>query len=99
MKLNNIGVDEAILNIVPYLFRVDSFNDDASYGTIDENGNLINADRMDVPGKNLLFGDGENDDIATKNLREELFNSENVIIGINKESDYGLKEILGRQNK
>jgi hypothetical protein len=67
--------------------------------SIDENGNLINADRMDVPGKNLLFGDGENDDIATKNLREELFNSENVIIGINKESDYGLKEILGRQNK
>jgi hypothetical protein len=40
LKLNNIGVDEAILNIVPYLFRVDSFNDDPSYGTIDENGNF-----------------------------------------------------------
>jgi hypothetical protein len=67
--------------------------------SIDENGNLINADRMDVPGKNLLFGNGDNDDIATKNLREELFNSENVIIGVNKDSDYGAKEILKRNKK
>ena len=25
--------------------------------SVDENGNLINADRMDVPGKNLLYGE------------------------------------------
>ena len=38
--------------------------------TIDEEGNLVNADRMDIPGKNLLFGDGENDDVSTADLRK-----------------------------
>tara|TARA_A100001015_G_scaffold292937_1_gene368875 strand:- start:893 stop:1891 length:999 start_codon:yes stop_codon:yes gene_type:complete len=61
--------------------------------TIDEEGNLINADRMDVPGKNLLFGDNENDDIATADLRKELFNDENVIVGKQENNDHGLSEI------
>lgn len=65
--------------------------------SIDEEGNLINADRMDVPGKNLLFGDGDDDDIATANLRKELFNSDDVIIGVDKSSDHGAKDILDRQ--
>ena len=65
--------------------------------SIDEEGNLINADRMDVPGKNLLFGDGDDDDIATANLRKELFNSDDVIIGVDKTSDHGVKDILDRQ--
>ena len=38
--------------------------------TIDEEGNLLNADRMDVPGKNLLYGDAEDDDVATADLRK-----------------------------
>ena len=53
--------------------------------SIDEDGNLINADRMDIPGKNLLFGDGENDDVSTADLRKELFNSENVVFDKNNE--------------
>lgn len=61
--------------------------------SIDEEGNLINADRMDVPGKNLLFGDNENDDIATADLRKELFNDENVIIGKQENNDHGLSQI------
>jgi hypothetical protein len=67
--------------------------------TIDEDGNLINADRMDVPGKNLLFGDGENDDVSTADLRKELFDGENVIIGHQKDNDHGLSEILERQKQ
>ena len=61
--------------------------------SIDEEGNLINADRMDVPGKNLLFGNNENDDIATADLRKELFNDENVIVGKQENNDHGLSEI------
>lgn len=65
--------------------------------TINEEGNLVNADRMDVPGKNLLFGDGENDDTATADLRKELFDGENVIDRSQKDNDHGLSEILERQ--
>ena len=67
--------------------------------SIDEEGNLINADKMDVPGKNLLFGDGEDDDVATADLRKELFESEDVIVGRQKDSDHGLSEILERQKE
>ena len=63
--------------------------------SIDENDNLINADRMDVPGKNLLFGDGETDDLSTADLRKELFDGENVVL--DKNTDHGLGEILERQ--
>ena len=65
--------------------------------SIDEDGNLINADRMDIPGKNLLFGDGENDDVSTADLRKELFNSENVVF--DKNNDHGIGEILNRQKE
>ena len=65
--------------------------------SIDEDGNLINADRMDVPGKNLLFGDSTNDDICTADLRKELFNDDNVIL--DKKNDHGIGEILERQKK
>jgi len=65
--------------------------------TIDEEGNLINADRMDVPGKNLLFGSGENDDETTANLRKELFESEDIITRDKKNNDHGLNEILERE--
>ena len=65
--------------------------------TIDEEGNLINADRMDVPGKNLLFGDSANDDVSTADLRKELFDSEDVIVGKKENNDHGLSEILERQ--
>ena len=65
--------------------------------TIDEEGNLINADRMDVPGKNLLFGDSANDDVSTADLRKELFDSEDVIVGKQEKNDHGLSKILERQ--
>ena len=65
--------------------------------SIDEEGNLINADRMDVPGKNLLFGDGENDDVSTADLRKELFDGENVVF--DKNTDHGIGEILERQKE
>ena len=67
--------------------------------TIDEDGNLINADRMDVPGKNLLFGNSENDDVSTADLRRELFESEDVIVGKQKDNDHGLSEILERRKQ
>lgn len=67
--------------------------------TIDEDGNLVNADRMDVPGKNLLFGTGENDDAATADLRKELFEAEDVIVGKPTDNDHGLSEILQRQKE
>ena len=67
--------------------------------SIDEEGNLVNQDRMDVPGKNLLFGDGDNDDIATADLRRELFEGDDVIIGVQKDSDHGAGEILKRQRE
>ena len=65
--------------------------------SIDENGNLINADRMDVPGKKLLYGN-KTDDPAVEDLRNELFNSDNVIIGIDKDSDHGLSAIKDRHS-
>jgi len=67
--------------------------------TIDEEGNLINADRMDVPGKNLLFGDKEEDDVSTADLRKELFDAEDVIVGRKKDNDHGLGELLERQKE
>ena len=67
--------------------------------SIDEEGNLVNADRMDVPGKNLLFGDPENDDTATADLRKELFESEDVILKSDKDNDHGLSQILERRKQ
>jgi hypothetical protein len=67
--------------------------------TIDEEGNLINADKMDVPGKNLLFGDKEDDDVSTADLRKELFEAEDVIVGRKKDNDHGLGELLERQKE
>ena len=67
--------------------------------SIDEEGNLVNADRMDVPGKNLLFGDGENDDVSTADLRKELFESEDVILKSDKNNDHGLSQILERRKQ
>ena len=63
--------------------------------SIDEEGNLVNADRMDVPGKNLLFGDGDGDDTTTAELRNELFDGDNVVL--DKDNDHGIGEILERQ--
>lgn len=65
--------------------------------SIDEEGNLVNRDKMDIPGKNLLFGDGSNDDEETSELRKELFNSDNVVM--DKNSDHGLSELLERQKE
>jgi hypothetical protein len=67
--------------------------------TIDEEGNLINTDKMDVPGKNLLFGDKEDDDVSTADLRKELFEAEDVIVGRKKDNDHGLGELLERQKE
>lgn len=67
--------------------------------TIDEEGNLVNADRMDIPGKNLLFGDGEGDDVSTADLRKELFEAEDVIVGKQENNDHGLSQILERQKE
>ena len=67
--------------------------------TIDEEGNLLNADRMDVPGKNLLYGDAEDDDVATADLRKELFEDENIILPTDKNNDHGLSEVLENQKK
>ena len=66
---------------------------------LDEEGNLINADRMDVPGKNLLFGDGSSDDSTTAELRKELFESEDVLVGKQENNDHGVGEILKRQKE
>lgn len=65
--------------------------------SIDEDGNLVNADRMDVPGKNLLFGNGESDDVSTADLRKELFDGENIVL--DKDNDHGIGEILERQKE
>tara|TARA_Y100000741_G_scaffold364876_1_gene357479 strand:+ start:1624 stop:2649 length:1026 start_codon:yes stop_codon:yes gene_type:complete len=65
--------------------------------SIDEDGNLVNADRMDVPGKNLLFGDGEKDDVSTADLRRELFEDENIVL--DKNNDHGIGDILKRQKE
>jgi hypothetical protein len=67
--------------------------------TIDEEGNLINADRMDIPGKNLLFGDGDDDDVSTADLRKELFDARDVIVGKQENNDHGLSQILERQKE
>ena len=67
--------------------------------TINEDGDLVNADTMDVPGKNLLFGDGENDDVATADLRKQLFEDENVILPTDKDNDHGVSAILENQKK
>ena len=67
--------------------------------TINEDGELVNADRMDVPGKNLLYGEKEDDDVATADLRKELFEDENIILPTNKNNDHGLSEILENQKK
>ena len=67
--------------------------------TINEDGDLVNADTMDVPGKNLLFGEGDNDDVATADLRKQLFEDENVILPTDKDNDHGVSAILENQKK
>jgi hypothetical protein len=67
--------------------------------TIDEEGNLVNADRMDIPGKNLLFGDGDGDDVSPADLRKELFEANDVIVGKQENNDHGLSQILERQKE
>ena len=67
--------------------------------TINEEGDLVNADRMDVPGKNLLYGDNKEDDVATADLRKELFEDENIILPTDKNNDHGLSEILENKKK
>lgn len=67
--------------------------------TIDEEGNLVNADRMDIPGKNLLFGAGDDDDVSTADLRKELFEAQDVIVGKQENNDHGLSQILERQKE
>ena len=67
--------------------------------TIDEEGNLVNADRMDIPGKNLLFGTGDGDDVSTADLRKELFEADDVIVGKQENNDHGLSQILERQKE
>ena len=67
--------------------------------TINEDGELVNADRMDVPGKNLLYGEKEDDDVATADLRKELFEDENIILPTDKNNDHGLSEVLENQKK
>ena len=67
--------------------------------SIDEEGNLVNADRMDVPGKNLLYGNNEDNDLATADLRKELFEDENIILPSDKNNDHGLSEVLENQKK
>jgi hypothetical protein len=54
---------------------------------------------MDVPGKNLLFGDGSNDDTSTAELRKELFEAEDVLVGKQENNDHGIGEILRRQKE
>ena len=61
--------------------------------SINEHDELVNSDTMDVPGKNLLYGDGSNDDIATANLRKQLFESEDVILPNDKNNDHGLSRL------
>ena len=56
----------------------------------------ITEDDFDLPAP---FGDGENDDAATADLRKELFEAEDVIIGKPKDNDHGLSEILQRQKE
>ena len=67
--------------------------------SINEDGKLVNSDIMDVPGKNLLFGNSENDDVATADLRNKLFNDENVIIGIDKNNDHGASKLIKKDDK
>ena len=67
--------------------------------TIDEEGNLVNTDRMDIPGKNLLFGAGDDDDVSTADLRKELFEAQDVIVGKQENNDHGLSQILERQKE
>jgi len=61
--------------------------------SINEDGELVNSDTMDVPGKNLLYGDGSNDDIATANLRKQLFESDDVILPSDKDNDHGVSRL------
>jgi hypothetical protein len=61
--------------------------------SINEKDELVNSDRMDVPGKNLLYGDGSNDDIATANLRKQLFESDDVILPTDKNNDHGISRL------
>jgi len=62
--------------------------------SINEEGDLVSSDKLDVPGKNLLFGDNENDDVITANLKKELFEDPNVIVGKKTDNDHGLSEII-----
>ena len=54
---------------------------------------------MDIPGKNLLFGGGDDDDLSTADLRKELFEAEDVIVGKQENNDHGLSQILERQKE
>jgi len=47
----------------------------------------------------IYYGDTEDDDVATADLRKELFEDENIILPTDKNNDHGLGEILENQKK
>ncbi len=47
----------------------------------------------------MLFGDKEDDDVSTADLRKELFEAEDIIVGRKKDNDHGLGELLERQKE
>ena len=55
--------------------------------TIDDEGNLIGINNMNTTEKTLK----EKDEISAADIRSELFESENVVVG---KSDYGQSELI-----
>ena len=55
--------------------------------TIDDNGNLIGISNMNTQEKLL----SAKDDISVADIRDELFNGENVVVG---KTDYGQSELI-----
>ena len=59
--------------------------------TIDDEGNLIGVGVANTQEKNLTFGSTSGEAISVADIRSELFEGENIIIG---ETDHGQSELL-----
>jgi hypothetical protein len=59
--------------------------------TIDENGNLIGINNVNTTEKKLQDNDKDNNIISVADIRNELFEGENIIVG---KTDYGQSELI-----
>ena len=59
--------------------------------TLDEQGNLVGINNLSEDSNTFNTSDSKNDEISAADIRAELFEGENIVVG---KSDYGQSELV-----